>query len=202
MRIILIAFFILINSSFIKPDILLKDENKDYSVSQSYSEKIFNVSNLIYQKWKHKSRTRRVIIIDFSKPMEEDRLFVVDLDSGKIIKSSRVCHGYGSGTTPIPTKFSNVNNSKTSSKGVMVTSEIYQGRWGYSMRVEGLQPGINSNVRKRAIVFHTSDVQRRFFSLGCFSIPGKDYKKVIDMTKNGSLIFVFSCKEDIEKNTR
>ena len=70
------------------------------------------------------------------------------------------------------------------------------------MRVEGLQPGINSNVRKRAIVFHTSDVQKRFFSLGCFSIPGKDYRNVIDLTKNGSLIFVFSNQEDIENNIK
>ena len=198
MRIIFIIYLFLINASFINPGPIKIDQFHNHLDPPTYSEKIINLGEKVYQKWKQKSRTRRVIIIDFSKPMEEDRLFVVDLDSGKIIKSSKVCHGYGSGTTSIPTKFSNVNNSKTSSKGIMVTAETYIGRWGYSMRIDGLQPGINSNVRKRAIVFHTSDVQRRFFSLGCFSIPGKDYKQVINMTKNGSLIFVFSSRDDIE----
>ena len=73
----------------------------------------------------------------------------------------------------------------------MITAESYYGSFGYSMRVDGLEPG-NNNIRKRAIVFHSSEVQSTAWSWGCFSMPGKDCKEVIDLTKKGSLIYAFS----------
>jgi hypothetical protein len=97
----------------------------------------------------------------------------------------------GSGRTSIPTAFSNVNDSKKSSLGFMKTAETYKGSFGYSMRVDGLEKR-NNRVRDRSIVFHNSEVQRTPWSWGCFSIPKEDYKEVIDLTKNGSLIYSFS----------
>jgi|694.fasta_scaffold113446_4 hypothetical protein len=165
------------------------------STARSYTNNIIDLANSVQKKWGSKKST--VIIVDFSKPMEVERLYVVDLDSQKIVKSSKVCHGIGSGQTSVPSKFSNTPNSKTSSKGVMRTAESYQGNWGYAMRVDGLQD-INSNVRSRAIVFHNAEVQHTPYSWGCFSMPKEDYKKVIDLTKDGSLIFVFSNNNDIK----
>jgi len=165
----------------------------------SYEESIIKASDGIYKKWGSDNRNLKVIIIDFTIPLGKERLFVVDLKSHTIVKSSRVCHGVGSSRTSIPEKFSNEKNSKMSSKGIMKTAETYYGMWGYSMKVDGLEPGVNSNARDRAIVFHNSDLQKAFWSWGCFSMPGGDYKDVIDMTKNGTLIFVFSNKEELSK---
>jgi hypothetical protein len=156
-----------------------------------YTDSIVNLAKVSYAKYQEMLSTRRVIVIDFTRPMETERLFVVDLDSNKIIKSTKVCHGKGSGMTSVPTDFSNQVDSKKSSLGYMVTAESYRGAYGYSMRVDGLEPS-NNNVRKRAIVFHNSEVQSTAWSWGCFSIPEIDCKEVINLTKNGSLMYVFS----------
>ena len=158
---------------------------------QKYTDNIMTLAKFGYAKYHKDLSTRRVIIVDFSRPMEQERLFVVDLDSNKIIKSAKVCHGKGSGMTSVPTVFSNTINSKQSSLGFMKTAETYKGSFGYSMKVDGLEKG-NNNTRKRSIIFHNSEVQSTPWSWGCFSIPEKDCKEVIDLTKNGSLIYAFS----------
>jgi hypothetical protein len=162
-------------------------------IEKSYEVSIIEIAKDIHKKWGSDSKHRKVIVVDFSKQMEEKRLFIVDIDSNKIVKSTKVCHGVGSGACSIPNKFSNKNNSKMSTLGVMRTAETYYGSWGYSMRVDGLQRS-NSNVRKRAIIFHNSDVQKTPWSWGCFSIPGTDIKSVIDLTKGGCLIYAFTSK--------
>jgi hypothetical protein len=73
----------------------------------------------------------------------------------------------------------------------MKTAETYKGSFGYSMKVDGLEKR-NSNVRKRAIIFHNSEVQSTPWSWGCFSMPERDCKEVIELTKKGSLIYAFS----------
>jgi hypothetical protein len=156
-----------------------------------YRDSIINIASISYSNYRGVLSTRRVIIVDFTRPMETERLFVVDLDSNKIIKSAKVCHGKGSGMLSIPTQFSNQIDSKKSSLGYMRTSETYNGSYGYSMRVDGLEKR-NSNARKRAIIFHNSEVQSTPWSWGCFSMPEKDCKEVIELTKKGSLIYVFS----------
>jgi hypothetical protein len=179
----LLVIFIL--GSFQKPE--------DYNSKKN----IIILANNIYKKWE-KTKDRKIIIIDFSKSMNTERLYIVDLDLQEIIMESKVCHGIGSGKSNIPNKFSNIANTKTSSKGIMRTAETYSGKYGYAMRVDGLQ-NINSNVRNRAIVFHDASVQKTPWSWGCFSTPSNKYKKIIDITKNGTLLFVFSNINDINK---
>ena len=162
------------------------------------SETLIMAAEGVYRKWGSNSPNHKVVIVDFTKPLEKERLFVIDIKSHQIIKSSRVCHGVGSGRTSIPEKFSNNEGSKMSSKGVFRTAETYYGSWGYSMRVDGLEPGVNSNARRRLIIFHNADKQSAFWSWGCFSMPGKDYKEVIDLIKGGNLVFAFSTKEELE----
>ena len=165
--------------------------------ADTYSDSIVRAAEGVHKKWGSDSSHTRVIVVDFTRPLEQERLFVVDIKSHKIIKSARVCHGVGSGRVSIPQKFSNDEGSKMSCKGVMRTAETYYGAWGYSMKVDGLEHGINSNARARAIIFHNADHQSAFWSWGCFSMPGKDYKEVINLTKGGSLIFAFSTKAEL-----
>ena len=184
------------NMVFVKPIQKINNINVD-SVKNEYENKIVNIANKVYLKYLNKASKKTIIIVDFSKPMEQNRLFVVDVDSSKIILSSMVCHGIGSGNISIPTKFSDKEGSKMSSKGVMLTAETYYGVFGYSMKVDGLQKNINLNARSRSIVFHDSSMLSKAWSWGCFSTPKNVNKKLIDLTKNGSLIFVFSEQKDI-----
>lgn len=177
MKIIVIFLVLLISSGFSKTDF-----------QKNYSESIINKAIKIHSEWE--SAKTIVIIVDFSKPMEEDRLFVVDVIKKEILISTKTCHGVGSGKTSIPTKFSNTEKSLMSSLGVMKTGKTYYGEYGYSMFIDGLQP-CNSKVRSREIIFHSSKLLKTKWSRGCFSMPEKDYRKVIDLTKGGSLIYAF-----------
>ncbi len=170
---------------------------KKYSGESEYETYILQIANKVYLKWKTSALKKTVIVVDFSKPMEQNRLFVVDIKKGKIILKSKVCHGVGSGNTSIPSKFSNYEGSKMSSKGVMITAETYFGYFGYSMCIDGLQKHKNSDVRKRLIVFHDSAKLSTKWSWGCFSTPHEINNKLINLTKKGSLIFAFSEQKDI-----
>lgn len=159
---------------------------------KTYDQKIIDKAVQIHTKWKSKKNT--VIIVDFSKPMEENRLFVVDVTKKQILIRTKTCHGIGSGKTSKPTKFSNEEGSLASSLGVMKTGNTYYGSYGYSMLIDGLE-STNSNVRSRKIIFHSSKKQKTSWSWGCFSMPEEDYKKVIDSTKGGSLIYSSDGKD-------
>lgn len=167
------------------------------TVSNSFADdnQIIELAQKVFNKWSHKSKKHLVIIVDFSKPIETDRFYIVDVKTKSIILRTIVSHGKGSGKTSIPTSFSNTVGTLASSKGVMVTAESYQGTWGYSMKLDGLQK-CNSNVRKRSIVIHDMSVQKTHFSWGCFSVPKEIYRRVIDLTKGGSLLFAFSNSFD------
>ena len=92
-------------------------------------------------------------VIDFTKPSNKERMCVIDMDNNKVLHSTVVAHGKNSGEL-YATSFSNVNGSNKSSLGFYVTSETYQGGNGYSLRLDGLEKGINDRARERAIVIH------------------------------------------------
>ena len=163
-----------------------KDQKK------SYDQRVIEKAIQIHSKWGSNKNT--VIVVDFSKPMEENRFFVVDVTTKKILIQTKTCHGVGSGKFSKPTKFSNEEGSLASSLGVMKTGGTYYGTYGYSMSLEGLE-SINSNVKSRKIILHSSKKQKTPWSWGCFSLPEKDCRKVIDLTKGGSLIYATDGKD-------
>lgn len=142
-----------------------------------------------------------ITIIDYTKPSVEERFYVLDLKKRKIIYKSHVAHGRNSGNN-LTTSFSNNLNSYQSSHGFFKTAETYNGSNGYSLRLDGLEPGINDNARARAIVIHGASYAnpRKAFgpndrlgrSLGCPALPTALNKKVIDTIKNGTLIYAHS----------
>ena len=92
-------------------------------------------------------------VIDFSQPSTSPRLWVVDLDAGDVVFHEWVAHGSGPGGDGPPV-FSDVPESHCSSLGAYATAELYTGRHGLSLRLDGLQPGLNGNARERDIVVH------------------------------------------------
>jgi len=138
-------------------------------------------------------------ICDYSQSSTKKRLYVLDLGQGKILFNTYVSHGRNSGSD-IATSFSNRNDSHKSSLGFMRTEETYKGDKGYSLRLDGLESGFNSNVRTRSIVMHGSnyvnasraskgDMMGR--SYGCPAVPASEVKQIINCIKDGSCFFSY-----------
>jgi hypothetical protein len=121
------------------------------------------------------------------------------MDNGQLLFNTYVSHGKKSGGE-YATSFSNRAESHKSSLGFMITGDTYNGGNGYSMRLDGLEPGINDNVRDRDIVMHGSSYvnsQRADEgitmgrSFGCPAVPYALHKKIIDKIKDGTCFFVY-----------
>lgn len=141
-----------------------------------------------------------ISIIDFSLPSSQKRLFIINLNSGELLFNTFVSHGRNSGIS-IPTRFSNKLNSLQSSLGFYVTSETYEGQHGYSLRLLGMEKGINDNAFSRGIVMHSADyvdeslIQSQGYigrSWGCPAVPVNLHKQIIETIKDGSCIFIYS----------
>lgn len=142
-------------------------------------------------------------LIDFTLPSTEKRLWVIDVEKGKILLNTVVAHGRNTGEL-MATNFSNTHESFQSSLGFYKTAETYHGKHGYSLRLDGLEKGFNDQARARAIVIHGAEYAREEFakttgrlgrSLGCPALPPELSAKVIDLIKGGSLLFIYG-KDD------
>ena len=96
---------------------------------------------------------QRLAVIDYSLPSTEQRLWVFDLKKRKLLFHELVAHGRNSGEN-MAVNFSNQNESFATSLGLYRTQQSYVGQNGYSLRMEGLEPGFNDNAFDRAIVIH------------------------------------------------
>lgn len=151
-----------------------------------------------------------ITIIDFTKPSNEERFFVINLNSKHIDYLTYVTHGKNSGFVR-PVRFSNTFNSLQSSIGFFVTSSTYKGSNGYSLKLMGLEPGINSNALKRHIVVHGAPYATKEWidkcgflgrSLGCPAIPEDISTEVIDEIKDGTVFFINADDPFYVKNTK
>ncbi len=135
-----------------------------------------------------------ITFVNFSIPSNRTRLFVVDINSKTIVFSSKVAHGKNSGSVASPaTNFSNIDNSLQSSLGFYLSGETYSGKHGYSLRLDGLSPGLNTNARNRDIVIHAAPyAEGGGRSYGCLALPPQNNNKIIELLKNKTLIFTFT----------
>lgn len=138
-------------------------------------------------------------LVDFSLSSKAKRLWVIDLSTNTILFNSLVAHGKNSGME-FATKFSNVNMSEKSSLGLFLTGEIYNGKHGMSMKLDGQERGVNSNARSRAVVMHGADyvsekvirMQNRCGrSQGCPAIPVELTDDIINTIKDRSCLFIY-----------
>ena len=139
--------------------------------------------------WRNKAQVANncyLTVIDYTKPVLTKRLWVLELATGKTVLSSHVSNARNSGLLHA-TDFSNVEGSKMSCSGSFVTQATYQGRFGYSLRVQGLDAK-NSNTLRRSIVFHSSLIP--IYSQGCWMTMPSTNNKLIDLIKNGSVVYV------------
>lgn len=145
------------------------------------------------------SESKPLTVIDFSLPSTQKRLWIIEMKSGEIIHHGFVSHGRNSGDL-MAKKFSNTNSSYMSSLGFYLTGETYQGKHGYSLRLDGLEAGFNDKARERAIVIHGAAYAEEEFihqtgrlgrSLGCPALPQEETALVIDLIKEESVLFIY-----------
>jgi hypothetical protein len=138
-------------------------------------------------------------VIDYSLPSSQPRLFIFDLAAHKLLFRELVAHGKGSGGDTANV-FSNSPGSLATSLGLYVTAETYEGGNGYSLRLRGLEEGINDMAWDRAIVMHGASyvseeaikvLGRLGRSWGCPAVRPEISQKIIDTIRGGSPIFAY-----------
>lgn len=151
-------------------------------------------------------------IVDYSMASNLERMYVIDLKDDAVLMKLRVAHGNGSGTKHA-TSFSNLPNSHKSSLGTFITGETYVGKHGLSRRVDGIEAGINTNARSRAIVIHAAPYVSKGFgqahpnlglgrSQGCLAVNPSQSTKLINQLGSGSVIFSYAAPEDHDPHLR
>lgn len=141
----------------------------------------------------------RLAVIDFSLPSSQPRLWLFDLEARTLVLQEFVAHGQGSGDN-FAQSFSNIDGSHQSSLGLFRTSESYMGQHGYSLRMDGLEAGINDKARARALVIHAADYVAESWikdqgrigrSQGCPAVRPEVARMVIDNLKGGQFLFSY-----------
>ncbi|MGX7667089.1 murein L,D-transpeptidase catalytic domain family protein [Flavobacterium pedocola] len=149
-------------------------------------------------------------IIDFSLSSTQKRLWVIDMATNSVLLQSVVSHGRNSGME-FASSFSNENNSNKSSLGFYATGETYNGKHGLSLKLDGLEYGINHNARNRAVVMHGADYAsesvireqgRLGRSQGCPAIPYAIHKEIIELVKNKSCLFIYHPSRTYEAQSK
>ena len=138
-------------------------------------------------------------LIDFSLPSTAKRLWVIDLATNTVLFNTVVSHGINSGLD-FAKSFSNESSSNKSSLGFFATGESYFGKNGFSLKLDGLEKGVNNNARSRAVVIHgayyanPSILNSQNYlgrSQGCPAIPENFAKQIINVIKNKSCLFIY-----------
>jgi hypothetical protein len=166
------------------------------------SHRAFQSAFIGYYKLKKKGLLRRTHILticDFSQSSSQQRLYVIDVRNRRVIYRTYVAHGINSGEE-YASSFSNRMESCKSSLGFYITSGVYTGVNGLSLRIDGVDKGFNDNARKRSIVIHGANyVSLRVLhkygvmgtTFGCPAIPSEMTTQIIPVVKNGSCFFIY-----------
>jgi len=127
-----------------------------------------------------------------------------------VIFNTYVAHGVNSGKE-MANDFSNQPESYKSSLGFYETQSTYSGGHGYSLRLEGLEKGINDNANRRDIVIHGAGYVNEGLirsqgyigrSWGCPALPENMYKPIINKIKDGTCLFIYSPDKTYLKRSK
>ena len=137
-------------------------------------------------------------IADFGAHSALPRFHIANLENGTV-QSYRVAHGAGSDPQHdgFLKWFSNEPGSNATSRGAYISWEWYTGKYGTSVRLEGLDPD-NSLAFERAIVMHSADYATQAHldrwgrlgrSNGCFALSPDDFLHALAQLSGGRLLF-------------
>ncbi|MGI4750735.1 MAG: murein L,D-transpeptidase catalytic domain family protein [Janthinobacterium lividum] len=151
------------------------------------------------KKFKNINQDKFILtIVDFNQSSCTKRLWIIDLQNATLLLNTWVAHGQGSGDD-MPSQFSNIDSSHQSSLGFYLTGEIYNGKHGRSLRLDGMDNGFNSNARSRDIVVHAADyvsqqvissTGRLGRSFGCPAVSPELAPQIINLLKDKTVLFI------------
>jgi hypothetical protein len=153
---------------------------------------------------------RTLTVIDYSRPSTEQRMWVYEIESGRLLFHELVAHGRNTGEN-FARHFSDALNSRQTSLGLFSTAGTYMGSNGYSLRLDGLEPGFNGHARERAIVMHGAPyVDARLAaangrlgrSWGCPALRQAIARRVIDTISGDGAVFAYYPDADWLKASR
>jgi len=174
--------------------------------SAGLSEPVFEkaITGFYNMKYSGLLNTKSILTIaDFDQESCKKRLYIIDLASKKLLLNTWVAHGQNSGGDK-PAYFSNNINSNQSSLGFYLTGEVYFGKHGRSLKLDGMDEGFNSNARERSIVVHgasyvsqqsINELGRLGRSQGCPAVPAKLADRVINTISDHTVLFINNSDE-------
>ena len=199
-------------------DTILADSPKESLYNQLHLAQL-GLKEIIFDKaiagWnaltKQKLLTKSglVSIVDFSQSSNTKRLYVIDMDKKVVLLNTYVAHGRNSGEE-FATFFGNKLNSFKSSLGFYITGDTYKGAHGLSMRLKGVEKGINDDAEQRGIVMHGARYVSETFikqcgrlgrSQGCPAVPQELCQEIIGYIKEGSCFYMYYPDENYLKHS-
>ena len=137
-------------------------------------------------------------VIDFSQPSTKKRMYIIDVKNARLLLNTYVAHGKNTGVQ-YAERFSNRIESLQSSLGFYVTKGTYNGKHGMSLKLDGQEAGWNDNAEARAVVVHgakyigsgRANAAYMGRSFGCPAVPQSQAKTVINLIKDGSIMFIY-----------
>ena len=139
-------------------------------------------------------KSKDVIIVDYTKSINDNRLFVVSYGDSSVKYTAMVSHAFNTGRGNYAKKFSNVPNSNYSSKGLFkIHDRVVRSISPYSFPVSGLE-NQNNNAYRRNITIHRSlfdDNDYVGHSEGCFAITPEAIKKMKEFNIGGSYLYAY-----------
>lgn len=204
------------HSTYSNPILMAKKANPALNIESVYSH--LHSNNLALPKMESFSKALKgfyllkekglvqkdiLTLVDFSLSSNTKRLWVIDLATNTILFHSLVAHGRNTGDE-YAKSFSNNASSFKSSLGFYATGEIYTGKHGMSLKLDGLEKGVNDHARERAVVMHGANYVSSSFiknnkrlgrSLGCPAIPEELTKEIITTIKNKSCLYIYYPSE-------
>lgn len=207
--------------NFKKPDVAIAVEStfdsKVETIYNSLNSNQFELPNLESFKealkgfylLKEKGLIQKDILtlVDFSLSSTVKRLWVIDLSTNTILYNSLVAHGRNTGEE-FANSFSNANSSFKSSLGFYATGETYKGKHGMSLRLDGLEKGVNNNARERGVVMHSANYVSNTFikcnkrlgrSQGCPAIPQESLNEIVNTIKDKSCLFIYHPSRTVKE---
>jgi len=156
-----------------------------------------------------KDSQHMLTIVNYNKPSDENRLWVINMKDAKVKYNTLVAQGKNTGYVKA-TSFSNDPKSLESSIGVFLTGDTYNGEHGNSLRLIGLDKGFNTNAEQRAVVMHSAwYVSHQFAaahgrvgnSWGCLALSKRMEPKVVNAIKDGSVIVSYYPNQQWESHS-
>jgi len=187
---------------------LYKKTNAKTLTYEAFKQGVIGYLNMV--KRNEVKIERYLTIIDFSKPSNEDRLFIFDVCRQTLVYQSIVSHGKNSGGL-YATKFSNTSNSHQSSLGFYKTTSTYHSsKYKLALRLDGLEHS-NSNARSRGVVMHGAEYASYEFankngslgrSYGCPAMPYQNFDKVVSWIKQGSCMYIYYPSKSYQRYSK